>query len=76
MGGTFGSAAAFTQVLTNPANPFRVEVSPQLQQAITTESQVFRIHSVGEVGDARVTLDAVIDFSRSQTGKIVYWRMQ
>jgi hypothetical protein len=44
--------------------------------AISTESTVFRVDSTGVVGDANVTIEAVIDFTTDASGKIVYWSVQ
>jgi len=44
--------------------------------AVTTESTVFRIESTGEVGNARVQITAVIDYSKDPTGRIVYWKVE
>lgn len=50
-------------------------VDGQMAQAVTTESNVFRVTSTGQVRDAVVTIEAVIDFNRSSIGRIVYWRV-
>lgn len=50
-------------------------VNPELQSAITTKTKVFRVTSVGTVGDAKVTIEAVFDFSSSAGGKTLYWRI-
>jgi hypothetical protein len=42
---------------------------------IATESRVFRVVSTGKVQDASVTIEAVIDYTSSQVGRIVYWRV-
>jgi general secretion pathway protein K len=49
---------------------------PELKAAITTKTWLYRIESTGEVGDARVTVETVIDFSKSTEGKILYWRVK
>ena len=51
-------------------------VNPDLQRAVGTESTVFHLTSTGQVGEAVVTIDAIIDFSNSPIGQIVYWRIQ
>lgn len=51
-------------------------VRPELKDAITTKSTVFRVTSRGDVGRASVEIEAVFDFSRSRQGKVVYWRVQ
>jgi len=51
------------------------EVSPGLEDAITTSSQVFRITSYGQVGDTTTTVTCVLDFNTSAQGQMVYWRV-
>ncbi len=55
-------------------NQLGLQLRDEIQQAITTESKVFRITSAGEVGTARVEIQAVIDFSSDNSGAILYWR--
>lgn len=43
---------------------------------ITNQSKVFRIRSVGEVGDARAEAEMVVDFTNGGTGRIVYWNVR
>lgn len=43
--------------------------------AVTTESEVFRIEASGEVGHARVQIRAVLDYAQDPTGRIVYWQI-
>ena len=51
-------------------------LKPEVQQAVTSTSTVFRITSVGEVGNARVEIHAVLDFTTDTTGRIVFWRIR
>jgi type II secretory pathway component PulK len=51
-------------------------VDPKMKSLVSAESKVFRVTSSGQVGDATVTVEAVLDYSSSQTGKIVYWRVR
>jgi hypothetical protein len=37
---------------------------------------VFRVTSTGQVGDAVVTITAILDFSKSDIGQVVYWGIQ
>lgn len=86
----FGSEQAFIQYLQNGAGPpmgattgsapnmtGRCELTPApaMQQHITTKTKVFRVRSVGEVNDAKVTIEAVYDFSSAVEGKTLYWRI-
>ena len=52
--------------------PLREDIT----QAITTESEVFRVVSTGEVGDARVEMIAVYDFSQDPTGRVLHYRIR
>ncbi len=69
---TFQSADSFTTYLQN-AYP---TVDPAIKQAVTTQSTVFRVTSTGQVNEATVTIEAVLDFNQSSLGKVVYWRVQ
>lgn len=69
---SFSSGRAFTTFLEQQG----VTVDPNLSNAVTTESKVFRVTSTGQVGDATVTIEAVIDYSNSMTGDVRYWRVQ
>ncbi|MCB9674195.1 MAG: general secretion pathway protein GspK [Alphaproteobacteria bacterium] len=63
----------FYQFMTEQVGvPLREEV----QNVVTGESTTFRITSSGEVGDARVEITAVIDYSRNATGDILYWKVK
>jgi hypothetical protein len=53
-----------------------LNLKPEIQQAVTTQSNVFRITSVGEVGDARAEISVVMDFSQDPTGRIVFWKVR
>ena len=52
-----------------------VQVDPKMRSLVGTESKVFRVTSSGKVQDATVTIEAVIDYSNSAVGQIVYWRV-
>jgi type II secretory pathway component PulK len=69
---TYSNARAFVQHLES----LGATVDSRLQNAVTTESNVFLVTSTGQVGDAVVTIEAVLDFSRSQLGQVVYWRIR
>jgi hypothetical protein len=51
-------------------------VDEGLAKVLTTKSTVFRVKSKGEVRDAKVSIEAVFDFSTSPVGKILYWHVQ
>ena len=66
----FQQAQQFPRIMEQLGLPMRDEVV----NAITTESNVFRITSAGEVGTAVVEVHAVMDFTNDPGGRIVYWR--
>jgi hypothetical protein len=72
-GGLFKNAQGFKSFLDTFGGgmTFRKE----LVQSVTTESEVFRVTGSGEVGEARVKIEAIYDFSKSPLGKVVYWRV-
>ncbi|HMV66952.1 MAG TPA: type II secretion system protein GspK [Myxococcota bacterium] len=72
-GGVFPDVGNFVGFLREIA-PGTVDEG--ISQALTTKSTVFRITSEGEVGDAKVTIEAVFDFQRSPIGRVMYWRVQ
>ena len=47
-----------------------------VQQTVTVTSNIFRITSVGEVGDARTEIHVVMDFSKDPTGRIIFWKIR
>lgn len=87
----FGSEQSFTNFVQNGEIPDTMQGLEGMSQnvqgtcnltpastmssAITTKTKVFRVTSVGEVGDARVTIEAVFDFSSSVEGQTLYWRI-
>jgi len=67
----FTSEDQFIEALTKAgATP-----GPDLKKSITTKTWLYRIKSTGEVGHARATIEAIVDFSSSTEGKILYWRL-
>lgn len=46
-----------------------------LNQRVGNESNTFTVTSTGLVGTSSVTVTAVLDFSSSSTGKLLYWRV-
>lgn len=86
----FGSEQSFVQYLQGGAGPpmgsmmgsmpsvtgrCDLTPTPQMQQYITTKTKVFRVTSVGEVNDAKVTIEAVFDFSNMVEGQTLFWRI-
>lgn len=50
-----------------------VSLRDDINQAVTVESETFRVLATGEVGESRVEIMAIIDYSKDQTGQILYW---
>ncbi len=65
------------QGVTQPSVQGRCQLTPNpsMNQAITTSTKVFRVRSVGQVNDVKVTIEAVFDFSNSVEGRTLYWRI-
>lgn len=57
-------------------NQFGFQFREDIAQAITTQSKVFRITSVGEVGAARAEVEMVVDFSQGGAGRLIYWNVR
>ena len=53
-----------------------VTLKESVLQAVSTGSEVFRVEASGEVGDSRVEIKAVIDYSTNPIGQIVYWKVE
>ncbi len=66
----FTNAKHFQTTMASLGAPLRDDVT----EAVTTQSNVFRITSAGEVGDARVEVQAIMDFSEDPGGRILFWR--
>ena len=73
MGGVhFGSGAHFKSWVERETG---AALRDEVVQAIATEAQTFRIVATGEVGDSRVEIMAIIDYSKDNTGQVLYWKM-
>jgi len=66
-------AQTFVDAFANLGIPLRAE---DADNYITNQSKVFRIRSVGEVGDARAEAEMVVDFTGGGAGRIVYWNVR
>lgn len=53
-----------------------LDLKPEIKNAVTQRSNIFRVTSVGEVGNARVEIHAIFDFSNDPTGKVVFWKIR
>ena len=69
----FSSPQHFAMFLQNT---LLVSLRPEVTQAISTQSKVFRVSSVGEVGNARVEVVAVFDYTNSPVGQVLYWKVE
>ncbi|MGC6494240.1 MAG: general secretion pathway protein GspK [Myxococcota bacterium] len=72
-GGLFRGADSFVGFIQQYAPG---TIDPAINQVITTESEIFRITSKGDVRNANVSIEAVLDFSKSPMGKVVYWNVR
>lgn len=73
----FSSGKQFYETISNGA--FQIpplSLKPEIQEAVTITSNVFRLTSVGEVGDARTEIHVVMDFSKDPTGRILFWKVR
>ena len=68
---TFSSGSEFVTWLTDQG----VTPDSDLASEVTTKTKVFTITSVGTVGDASAKITAVIDYTSSNQGTMVYWRV-
>jgi type II secretory pathway component PulK len=73
-GGVYFSSAE--QFKSFAENQLGAAMKPQVVQGVTTEATVFRVKSVGEVGDARAEILAVFDFSSDKVGKVIHWKVR
>ncbi len=69
---TFPNGNAFVGWVRANAN---LEPRPEMAQAVSTSTQVFTITSTGQVGDATATITAVVDYSGSNEGRVIYWQV-
>lgn len=68
---TFTSGREFVTWLTDQG----VTPDSDLANEISTKTRVFTITSTGQVGDASAKITAVIDYTTSNQGTMVYWRV-
>lgn len=72
-GAFFTSGQQFYQYLTEVLG---IPVNEGISTVATGESNTFRVTSVGEVGDARVEITAILDYRTDPTGEVLYWSMK
>lgn len=69
----FTSGQQFHQYMTEQLG---IPMKETVANVIIGESNTFRVTSVGEVGEARVEITAVIDYNNDPTGSILFWSVQ
>ncbi len=69
---TFSNGRAFADWVKANAN---VEPKADMAAAISTSTSVFTVKSTGQVGDATATITAVVDYTSSNEGSVLYWRV-
>lgn len=68
---SFKNGKDFAKYLTNQG----FTVSDGLEGQIGDSSKTFRVVSTGLVGTTTVTTTAIIDYNKSQSGAVTYWRV-
>ena len=68
---SFKDGKDFSQYLTNQG----YTVSEDLANQLGDSSKTFRVVSTGMVGSSVVTTTAIIDYTQSNAGQVVYWRV-
>jgi type II secretory pathway component PulK len=73
-----GSPQAFVDLMANMRGngASGITLRPDVVTAIKTSSKVFRVTSAGEVGNARVEIHAVFDFTRDPTGRVLFMKVR
>jgi type II secretory pathway component PulK len=69
---TFANGKAFVDWVKTNGN---FEPRGDMASAISTSATVFTVRSTGQVGDATVTITAVVDYTSSNEGTVLYWRV-
>lgn len=73
----FNSGEHFFNAVTNGEYEIHpLPLKPDIKSVVTSTSNVFRISSVGEVGDARCEIHVVFDFSNDPTGRVIFWKIR
>ena len=68
---SFTSGKAFATWLTDNA----VTLTCDLASQVSTKTTMFTLDSTGTVGDSTAQITAVVDYSSSSEGSVVYWRV-
>ncbi len=69
---TFANGKAFADWVKTNGN---FEPKGDLASAVSTSTNVFTLTSTGLVGDATTTITTVVDYSSSNEGQVIYWRV-
>lgn len=72
-GNVIASCTDFTNALTQEGG---YTLSSDFANNCTARNTVYTVTSVGVVGNVRVTITAVIDQSKSDAGRVKYWRVE
>jgi type II secretory pathway component PulK len=71
----FASGDQFYNVITTGQSDISpIPLKEEIRQVVTSTSNIFRVTSTGEVGNARSEVHVVFDFSTDSTGRIVFWQ--
>ena len=73
-GGSWKSAKEYAQDVQ--ANCNGIELDTSQMPKFTDKSRVFTVTSTGLVGTSQTTITAVLDYTRNNTGDVVYWRVE
>ena len=73
-GGSWKSAKEYAQDVQ--ANCNGIELDTTQMPKFTDKSRVFTVTSTGLVGTSQTTITAVLDYTRVNTGDVVYWRVE
>jgi type II secretory pathway component PulK len=73
-GGSWKSAKEYAQDVQ--ANCNGIELDTSQMPKFTDKSRVFTVTSTGLVGTSQTTITAVLDYTRNNTGDVIYWRVE
>ena len=73
-GGSWKSAKEYAADVQLNCNG--IEVDTSLMPKFTDRSRVFTVTSTGLVGTSQVTITTVLDYTKVNTGDVIYWRVE
>ncbi|MFT5681911.1 MAG: hypothetical protein ACI8RZ_002829 [Myxococcota bacterium] len=73
-GGSWKSAKDYANDVL--ANCNGIELDTSQMPKFTDKSRVFTVKSTGLVGTSQTTITTVLDYTRNNTGDVVYWRVE